>query len=189
MLETYDFSELEYEDYAAMYKNIMEELKDERGEDDPSVEEDDEPVLDDYDLIAYNKLRIDFEYIVELLQGFVDSLHSSCSNHSDEEAFADKIKEIREMIQDFAKTNTKLGDLLKVLVNEIEEDRDKYIGQDISVLVNKLRYEAIDKEIVKFAERWYIAPEEVKYEAVSYTHLIRENERKMFDFEFSQMFF
>lgn len=29
MLETYDFSELEYEDYAAMYKNIMEELKDE----------------------------------------------------------------------------------------------------------------------------------------------------------------
>ena len=176
MLETYDFSELEYEDYAAMYKNIMEELKDERGEDDPSVEEDDEPVLDDYDLIAYNKLRIDFEYIVELLQGFVDSLHSSCSNHSDEEAFADKIKEIREMIQDFAKTNTKLGDLLKVLVNEIEEDRDKYIGQDISVLVNKLRYEAIDKEIVKFAERWYIAPEEVKYEVFHFKEGKLENE-------------
>lgn len=175
MLEIYDFSELEYEDYAAMYKNIMEELKDEKEEDD-LVEEGDEPILDDYDLIAYNKLRIDFEYIVELLQGFVDSLHSSCSNPSGEEEFADKIKEIREMIQDFAKTNDKLGDLLNRIVNEIEGDREKYIGQDISVLVNKLRHEAIDKEISKFSERWYIDPEEVTYEVFHFKDGNLENE-------------
>ena len=149
--------------------------KDEKEEDDP-VEEGDEPILDDYDLIAYNKLRIDFEYIVELLQGFVDSLHSSCSNPSGEEEFADKIKEIREMIQDFAKTNDKLGDLLNRIVNEIEGDREKYIGQDISVLVNKLRHEAIDKEISKFSERWYIDPEEVTYEVFHFKDGNLENE-------------
>ena len=35
------------------------------------------------------------------------------------------------MIQDFAKTNDKLGDLLNRIVNEIEGDREKYIGQGI----------------------------------------------------------
>ncbi|MFR5083132.1 MAG: type I restriction endonuclease subunit R, EcoR124 family [Anaerobutyricum hallii] len=61
------FSEEEYEDYAAMYNNVMEELKKE-----PEESSSEAPVLDDYDLIAYNKLRIDFEYIVELLQGVVE---------------------------------------------------------------------------------------------------------------------
>ncbi|MCM1143681.1 MAG: hypothetical protein NC318_08070 [Blautia sp.] len=50
------------EDYAAMYKNIVEELKRPDNDSDP----DEEPVWDDYDLVAYSKLRIDFEYIVEL---------------------------------------------------------------------------------------------------------------------------
>ncbi len=175
MLEEYDFSEREYEDYAAMYRNIMAELKDERDGEEPD-DDGDELILDDYDLIAYNKLQIDFEYIVELLQGFVDSLHSSCSKESDEDDFADKIKEIREMIQDFVKINPKLGDLLNMIVDEIEEDRDKYIGQDISVLINKLRYEAIDKEILKFAEKWYIDPEEVKYEVFHFKEGKLENE-------------
>ena len=36
-----------------------------------------EPVWDDYDLVAYSKLRIDFEYIVELLQGVMESFAMS----------------------------------------------------------------------------------------------------------------
>ena len=70
VLDEFGFSESDYEDYAAMYKNVMEELK--RPDNDPAPDE--EPVWDDYDLVAYSKLRIDFEYIVELLQGVVDSL-------------------------------------------------------------------------------------------------------------------
>lgn len=52
-----------------MYKNVMEELKDPK---DKTEKED--PVMDDYDLIAYSKMRVDFEYIVELLQGLVNYL-------------------------------------------------------------------------------------------------------------------
>lgn len=60
VLDEWGFSESEYEDYAAMYKNVIEELKK------PSDDTDtvDEPVRDDYELVAYSKLRIDFEYIV-----------------------------------------------------------------------------------------------------------------------------
>lgn len=80
------------------------------------------------------------------------------------------------MIRDFAKTNDKLGDWLNRIVNEIEEDREKYIAQDISVLVNKLRHEAIDTEISKFSERWYIDPEEVTYEVFHFKDGNLENE-------------
>lgn len=51
MLSDFEFSEDEYEDYAAMYKNVMEEL---RKPDDDEIDVED-VVLDDYDLIAYNK--------------------------------------------------------------------------------------------------------------------------------------
>ena len=77
VLDEWAFSESEYEDFAAMYKNIMEELK-KPGDDTDSV---DEPVHDDYELVAYSKLCIDFEYIVELLQGFVESLDQSSEDY------------------------------------------------------------------------------------------------------------
>ena len=81
-MDEFGFSEEQYENYAAMYKNVMEELK--KPEDDP--DDDKEPVWDDYDLVAYSKLRIDFEYIVELLRGVVESLDQS-QNDFDEVEF------------------------------------------------------------------------------------------------------
>ena len=50
----------------------MEELK-ERGDKEKVTVD---PVYDDYELMAYSKLRIDFEYIVELLRGVVSTLIS-----------------------------------------------------------------------------------------------------------------
>ena len=73
MLEKSGFSQDEYEMYAAVYKNVLEELRDpgEPGPDGP-----DGPVgpVDDYELLAYSKVTIDYDYIVELLQGFIDDM-------------------------------------------------------------------------------------------------------------------
>lgn len=91
VLDEFEFSENEYEDYAAMYKNVMEELKD--PDNDPDSEE--EPIWDDYDLVAYSRRKIDYEYIVELLQEFVDSLDSS-ENDYDEDEFETRIKTLRK---------------------------------------------------------------------------------------------
>ena len=52
------FSQEEYDDYAAFYKNIMAELREEK-----SDEDEEETVMDDYELVAFNKFHIDFEYI------------------------------------------------------------------------------------------------------------------------------
>lgn len=63
ILDEFGFSEDEYENYAAMYKNIMEGLR----ESNDNLKGEKELIWDDYNLVAYSKLKIDFEYIVELL--------------------------------------------------------------------------------------------------------------------------
>ena len=72
VLDEWGFSETEYEDYAAMYRNVMEEMKKPGDDTDPA--DANEPVHDDYELVAYSRMRIDFEYIVELLRGVVEYL-------------------------------------------------------------------------------------------------------------------
>lgn len=162
MLQEYDFSEQEYENYAAMYRNVMEEFRTEKEKPDG-----DEPILDDYELVAYHKLQVDFEYILELLQGVIEALDSEQDNYK-EENFKEDLKTIRELIEEFTKTNPKLGELLSTIVDEIEMDKSKYLGQDISVIVNQMRQEAIDREVEAYAKKWFLDPEEVKFEVVNF---------------------
>jgi len=176
VLDEWKFRESEYEDFAAMYKNVMEELKKPGDDTDPA----DEPVRDDYELVAYSRLRIDFEYIVELLQGFVESLDQSSKDY-DEASFEAKIRMLREIIGEFSGDNPKLSALLAQVVDEIEADREKYVGQDISVIINEMRYAAIDKEIQDFAEKWYLNADDVKYEAYNYRDGEFANENKLKD--------
>ena len=176
ILDEYSFSEGEYENYAAMYKNVMEELK--KPDDNPDTDKD--SVWDDYDLVAYSKLRIDFEYIVELLQGVVESLDQP-ENDFGETEFRTRIRTLKEIIEEFAGDNPKLSALLIQVVDEIEKDKERFLGQDISVIINQMRYAAIDTEIRKYAEKWYLDFEEVKYEAFHFRDGELANENKLKD--------
>ena len=162
LLADYDFSQEEYENYAAMYKNVMEELKKPKDE-----TETDDPVMDDYDLIAYSKMRVDFEYIVELLQGLVNYLDQS-NNDFQDAIFAKNILALREISKEFAEDNQKLGELLEQVIDNIEQDKDRYKGQDIAVVVNQMRYDAIDTEIKTFAKLWNLNEDDVRYEVYNY---------------------
>lgn len=163
ILKDYDFSQEQYEDYAAMYKNVMEELKKPKDDD----KEDENPILDDYDLIAYNKLRIDYEYIMSLFQGVVESLSQTAENFKEAD-FERDISVLRGIVEEFTKDNPETGEFLQIILDDIVKNREKYIGQDISVLVNQMRYDAIDKEIKEFTKKWYLNEEDVKYEAYHY---------------------
>lgn len=173
MLDDFGFSQDIYEDYAAVYNNVMEELKK-----DPPDDPEDEPIRDDYDLVAYSKFKIDFEYIVELLQGFVDFLDQK-DEEFDEAAFEHKLLQLKEIVKEFAEDNPRLSDLLLQVLNEIEQDKAKFMGQDISVIINQMRYAAIDKEIEKFAIKWFVPFEDVKYEAYNFKDGELANENKL----------
>lgn len=175
VLDSLGFSEEEYENYAAMYKNVMEELK--KPNSDPDQEE---PVWDDYDLVAYSKLRIDFEYIVELLRGFVEALDQS-DHDFDEVTFETRIMAIKEIIAEFARDNPKLSRLLTQVVDEIEKDKERFLGQDISVMISQMRYSVIDAEIRRYAKKWYLDFEDVRYEAFHFRDGELANENKLKD--------
>ncbi|MCR5633667.1 MAG: HsdR family type I site-specific deoxyribonuclease [Eubacterium sp.] len=173
LLDEFEFSQALYEDYAAVYLNILAEIKPEPGED---IGED--PINDDYELVAYNKFKINFEYIVELLQGFVDFLDQS-DDDFDSVEFDEKLLVLKEIVKEFSEDNAGLGRLLMYVLAEIERDKKKYLGQDISVIINQMRYAAIDKEIKTFADRWFIDFEDVKYEAYNYKDGEIANENKL----------
>lgn len=166
MLDDYQFSQEDYDNYAAIYKNVMEELKVDKTDD-----QDDDPILDDYDLVAYSKFKIDFEYIVELLQGFVDFLNQD-DNDFDEVDFEHKMLQIKEIVKEYAENNPRLSELFMQVLDEIERDKAKFMGQDISVTINQMRYAAIDKEIEAFAKRWFIDFDDVKYEAYKSSKMV-----------------
>lgn len=173
MLDEFGFSQDIYEDYAAAYNNVMEELKK-----DPTADTDDEPIRDDYDLVAYSKFKIDFEYIVELLQGFVDFLDQK-NEDFDETEFEHKLLQLKEIVKEFAEDNPRLSDLLLQVLDEIEQDKAKFMGQDISVIINQMRYAAIDKEIEKFSSKWFVPFDDVKYEAYNFKDGELANENKL----------
>ena len=171
LLKEYNFTEEDYEDYAAVYNNVLAEIKTELPDDG-----EDDVIADDYELVAYSKFKVDFEYIVELLQGFVDSVNNEESGSTE---FNSKLKELRETVDEFAAANPKLSILIMQLIDEIEEDKEKYRDKDISVIINQMRHAAADKEIKKYADKWFLEEEEVKYEAHNYKDGKLANENKL----------
>ena len=130
--------------------------------------------------MAYSKLRIDFEYILELIQGVVESLDQS-ENDFDEVEFETNIRKLKEIIAEFANDNPKLSVLLTQVVDDLKKDKERFLGQDISVMLNQMRYTVMDAEIKKFAEKWYLDFEDVKYEAFHFRDGALANENKLKD--------
>ena len=72
MLEEYGITEEEYDKYAGVYKNAVEEIKIAEGGDDSGNEPPEDETIDvDYELMAYSSTKIDYEYIINLIQNIV----------------------------------------------------------------------------------------------------------------------
>ena len=52
--------------------------------------------------------------------------------------FETRIRTIKEIITEFAGDNPKLSALLMQVVNGIEKNKERFLGQDISVIINLL---------------------------------------------------
>ena len=163
LLADYDFSQEEYENYAAMYQKCYG-----RAEETEGWGGNDNPVMDDYDLIAYSKMRVEFRVYCRIVAG-IGELSGSVEQWVFQDAiFAKNILALREISKEFAEDNQKLGELLEQVIDNIEQDKDRYKGQDIAVVVNQMRYDAIDTEIKTFAKLWNLNEDDVRYEVYNY---------------------
>ena len=164
MLETYGITETEYEDYAGHYKNVMEEIRDSKdhGDSDSS----DTQVDQDYELMAYSSTKIDYEYIINLIQNIVTP------TEEDEEITPQerqkKLEEIKQYVAELRKDNEKVADLMSNLIADIEKDDRKYRGKSILNIIENMKRDCVEKVISDFCIQWYASKDDVMYAAIHY---------------------
>lgn len=167
MLTTYGITEEEYVDYVGHYLNVLEELKSKKTGEDSGDNPPPEPDIDpDYELMAYSNTKIDYEYIINLIQNIVTP------DDSDEDITPEerqkKIDEVKQYVEELRKENPKVADIMANLIYEIELDENKYKGQSILNIVENTKQECIDKVITDFCITWYASKDDVMYAATHY---------------------
>lgn len=162
MLESYGITEDEYEDYAGHYFNVKAEIQSES--DDPA--DSDTPEVDqDYELMAYSHTKIDYEYIINLIQNIVTPDDDS---EVTPEQRKKQIEEVKQYIEDLRKDNFQVADIMDSLVYEIELDKDKYKGQSILNIVENMKRDCIEKIVKDFCLTWYASKDDIMYAATHY---------------------
>ena len=170
MLEKYGISEEEYEDYAGHYKNVVQEIKDTEGDEKGGLDGrdggDDIEVNQDYELMAYSNIKIDYEYIINLIQNIVTP-HDATEEVTPKER-QKKIDEVKQYVDDLRKENPKVADLMGNLIAEIEMDDTKYRGQSILHIMENMKQDCINQVISDFCITWYASKDDVMYAAAHY---------------------
>lgn len=174
MLDEYKITQKEYDNYAAHYYNVIEELKEYRS----NIDKGDDPaniVIDsDYELMAYSHTKIDYEYIINLIQNIVNQ--DSADGEITFEIRQKKIDEVKQYIEELRKDNSKVADIMANIVYEIELDENKYRGQSILNIIESTKQECIEQVVNDFCDAWYVSEEEVKYAATHYRNGVIPNE-------------
>ena len=163
MLTEYGISEDEYDDYAGHYLNVKEELK--AGAEDAQSEMEEQPIDVDYELMAYSNTKIDYEYIINLIQNIVTSDEDVEMTPEERQK---QLEEVKQYIDDLRKENPKVADIMSTLVSEIEQDEVKYKGQSILNIVENMKHECIEKVVMDFSITWYVSKDDVMYAATHY---------------------
>ena len=164
MLEEYGITEAEYDDYAGHYKNVMEEIRD--AKDHGDSDSGDTQVDQDYELMAYSSTKIDYEYIINLIQNIVTP------TEEDEEITPQerqkKLEEVKQYVAELRKDNKKVADLMSNLIADIEKDDRKYRGKSILNIIENMKRDCVEKVISDFCIQWYASKDDVMYAAIHY---------------------
>ncbi|MDD6638835.1 MAG: type I restriction endonuclease subunit R [Lachnospiraceae bacterium] len=165
MLKEYGITEAEYIDYAGHYLNVLEELK--AGKPDSGTDEPDKTEVDqDYELMAYSNTKIDYEYIISLIQNIVTPKDDAADITPEQRQ--KKIDEVKQYVDELRKDNPKVADIMSDLIYEIELDENKYKGQSILNIVENTKRDCIEQVITHFCDVWYASKDDVMYAATHY---------------------
>ena len=172
MLDDYGITEQEYIDYAGHYLNIKSEIGPDPGPDpvNPPVE----PEIDsDYELMAYSNTRIDYEYIINLIQNIVNPEDDGDITPEEKQK---KIDEAKQYVEDLRKDNPKVADIMSHLIIEIELDESRFKGKSILNIVENMKHECIEQVVSNFCLLWHADKDDVMYAATHYRNGIIPNE-------------
>jgi type I restriction enzyme R subunit len=165
-------------DYVGHYLNVMEEIKTDRPDqegDDPGTTNVDQ----DYELMAYSSTKIDYEYIINLIQNIVTPAEGA--EETAPEDRQRKLDEAKQYVEELRRNNPKIADIMFQIISEIEADEERYKGKSILNIVENMKNECMNKVITDFCVEWYASKDDVMYAATHYRNGEIPNESKIKD--------
>ena len=176
MLAGYGITQAEYDDYAGHYFNVLEEIKESKPDKETAGAESVQ-IDSDYELMAYSSTKIDYEYIINLIQNIVTP--DDGEGDITPEVRQKKIGEIRQYVEELRRDNPKIADIMSGLIDEIETDAEKYKGKSILNIVENMKQDCIDRVITDFCLIWYASKDDVMYAANHYRNGVIPNESRI----------
>lgn len=159
--EKYNLFQDTMEDYLGRYENIKTRI--------PKPEEPEIELLNiDYEFRGVHTAKIDYNYIVQLIQSTVDSRNAEDKKQMDRRAQEKKNREIEKILESYESGNPKAGIIIREVWEEIKEDDKSFKDKDISVLIDERFREKYNTKISEFADQWAIDTESLDFVAENY---------------------
>ena len=150
-MDLFSMSLGDFELYTAHYHNAIERLKtliESEGDDTIPINIDLE-----YQLETIREIEVNFKYLVALLQSHMPEASDSIKAITPEED-----KRITKLIENFSKTNERIGAILGDIWMEIKFNPEAFRDQDAYTIVTNRAKEAIENELIDFATKWGVNP-------------------------------
>jgi len=119
-----------------------------------------------YELESIKTEKINYEYILMLIQTFVPSGNDEYELVSRENPKA--ASEINRYIDDLAKNNDKLASVVRMIWQDLQENPENYRDQNISLLLEDKISETQQEAIHRYADEWVVDEETAQYVALNF---------------------
>lgn len=145
----------ELQAYGGSYQNAIEKLKNVIIEDDPETEKELQFVDLDYTLESVKLTKVNYRYLVTLIQAHVPETEKTLSIRKEDE------EKVLKYLRLYKQTNPRIGEVLEQIWFELQMNPQLFIGKDVLVLAQERIQQIIDKELRKFSEEWKVSLEEL----------------------------
>lgn len=148
------------EEYNGKYVNALEAIKvDIGGEEAPDFDI-------EYELESVKKEKINYEYILMLIQAFVPSGDDEYELLAREDKKA--TEEVNHYLEDLGKSNPKLAFLMSELWRDIQKEPENYRDQNISYVLEDMIQQTQHDVIHDLSEKWHVQEDELTYVVANY---------------------
>ena len=172
----FNFTEKEFNKYLGQYQNLVQSLKDDKGDDDPDEIDFDFDI--DYELESvHSDIKVDYQYLVSLIQRYIDMGESASGYKQINDPAVDKY------IASVMEKNPKLGEVISGVWLNLKANPSSFKGKKAFTVINERIDEIIEKKLTSFADEWCVALNDLEYAAKYYNNDYMELQTNFSEFK------
>ena len=170
-------SDITPDDWEAMrgvYEDILDDLRN-NSDEDPDHNDD---IDDEYELESFGQKEIDERYIMNLIQAFLPESSDNQEKASGNEISPETVKEINGYIDELAKTNELLAEIMRKLWQQILQNPAEYAGKQVDELLESLIDQELQSIMREFADKYKVDYDQFRYVMANYDPKLKGNKQK-----------